>query len=616
MSRAARTQVQIFMALALTAGVLLPVGRSASAQTGNIEFLNPSSFSTSPETGIIVSDKVPENPDAGDETYRLSAWVSGVPQTPAVEFELLTRQGVSLEVIDDVERVGTDTFEADWDIPDTLPDGPYTLRATLASGVLGIDNADQPIMIQRLAERAEITYPDNRGGTGRYGMYVPLATSTGTDGQVVAPNPVGNIDSRNTGSAPGSGTARVRAFYTVSEPGSQPDWQVCGTEATGGAALPSVAADNGIRCTLLAPEHLSLVSAVAVVANTTKEGYQASLNQAGDATRVTEAYGQLPSKLDVITGETGTVDSGGCHLVEVELTDQFGREVVGANLDVHAWGPTDRLKFGTGPFDAYEAAPPGESPHATEEGSHCFRPEDDRSIGPQAEHQIIGGPDMKHVESLVSGVAAPGTNDEGIWGFELYIPEDVATATRHTSYWEVWLDEANTGSGVNNDVYDTNELCGSGLVGWDTAASGEPMPGPTPACPETPPSPPCGTATQTAQPCPTESPTTSPTDPPDAGGSISIEASRTNVIKGRKVRFSGVVDSTPECSAGREVVLQTRRPGRNFRNRVTTASDAEGSWSVRRKPATTKQWRVFAPAVTGCEGLLSNVVKVKVSRRR
>ena len=611
-----RTQIRILVTLVLVASAMVPIGNNASAQsTGNIEFLNPSSFAAGPETGIVVSDKVPENPDAGDETYRISAWVSGAVQEPAVEFELLTRQGISLEVIDDVEQVGTDTYEADWDIPDTLPDGPYTLRATLASGVLGIDNVDQPIMIQRLAERAEITYPDNRSGSGGYGMFVPLGTSANADGAAEAPKALGNTDIRYTSAAPGSGTAKVRAFYTVTDPGAEPQWLACGTESAGGAAIPSSAADNGVRCTLGSVEHLPLVTAVAVVSNTTKQGYEAALNQAGDATRVVDAYAQIPSTLDVITGATGTVDGGGCHLVEVEVADQFGREVTGANVDVHAWGPTDRLKFGTGTFDDWASVAPDRGSHASEEGIHCFAPEDDQSpVGPQGEHQVIGGPDVKHIET-----DPVGTDDTGTWGFQLYLPADNATTERHTTYWEVWLDETNTGSSVNSDTYDVNELCRSGLVGWDSGAATTPVPGATPSCPDQPPTEPCGgTATQTPQPCPTSpspTPTVSPTPTPPPGDddSITIKANDRKTQRGRRVRFSGAIDASAGCRAGREVLLQSRLSGGKFRTRVLTASAADGHWSVRKKVRRTAEWRVLARANGACGSLSSSAIKVRVT---
>ena len=617
------------LALCLVAASV-PLAPSATAQTtANIEFLNPSSFSAVPAPNspdpsvpkgpdtIIVSDLLTENPDTGDETYRLSAWVSGVPQNPAVEFELLTRGGVSIEIIDDVVRVGSDTFEADWDIPDTLPDGPYTIRATLADGILGIDSASQDIVIQRVADRAEITYPDNRSGTGQYGMFVPLARSANADGAPVQPNPIGNIENRTTGSAPGSGTGRTRAFYTISQPGTKPEWKVCGTEASIGS-FPFGGSDNGLRCTLESVGHLQLVTGVALVANggNTNQPYNASLNKAGDATRVREPYAQVPTKLEVIAGQTATLDSGSCHLVTVELTDQLSREIVGANLDAHAWGPNDRLKFGTGPVDTYTAEAPDRGSHATEDGMDCFSLEEDNpEVGAQGEHQAIGGPDVKHVESAVAG-----SNDVGQWGFEIFVPDGTETAERHTTYWELWLDEGNDGSAWNNDVYDATELCRSGLIGWGSAASSDPMTGASPSCPNTPPVQTCDPQTS-VEPCPGESPspTPDPTEseqPPQEEDRITIRSSRSRVAKGKRVRFSGAIQTAAdECEPGRQVTLQSRRRGGRFRNSVISASMSDGGWSVSRRIRRTTEWRVVAQPVGDCEALISTIVKIRVSRR-
>jgi hypothetical protein len=242
-------------------------------------------------------------------------------------------------------------------------------------------------------------------------------------------------------------------------------------------------------------------------------------------------------------------------------------------------------------------------------------PDETESVDPQGEHQIIGGPDMKHVETV-----AAGTNDVGVWGFALYTPADSATTERHTTYWEVWLDETNTGSGVNNDALDPGELCRTGLIGWDSAPSSTPMTGPTPACTEPPEPPPCETGTTQTQPCPTESPspTTSPSPDPTtpAEGSMSIAASRAKIRKGRKVRLSGSIESTEVCTAGREVMVQSRRPGRNLRTKTVVTSDAQGDWSVRVRQKKTKEWRAVAPATEACQEITSNIVKVKVSRRR
>ena len=120
--------------------------------------------------------------------------------------------------------------------------------------------------------------------------------------------PVGNIDGRNTGSTPGNGASRVRAFYTVSSPGSKPDWIACGTETAPGDSLLRSAANNGVRCTLQYASHQTQITAVALVANNSQDEFDTRLNGAGDATRVLDAYAQLPGALTITEGETGQVD--------------------------------------------------------------------------------------------------------------------------------------------------------------------------------------------------------------------------------------------------------------------------------------------------------------------
>ena len=644
LSNIRKSRVVVTLLIAIASAV--PFGVQASAQSvATIEFLNPSSFSAvpapqspdpsvpkGPDT-IIVSDMPAGVPDGGPEAYRLSAWVSTAPQNPAVEFELLTRGGVSLEVIDDVRRVGADTFEADWDIPDTLPDGPYTIRATLAEGILAVDNVDQDIVIDRVAERADILYPDTRSSNGQFGMYIPItAANTSSDAQAAPSNPVGNIETRTTGSdtAPGSGPGHVRVFYTTSLPGTTPDWRVCGTEWAVGS-FPFNDAEDGVRCVLNDPSHQQLITAVAIAANTSKleEPHERNRNQAGDATRVVDPYAQVPTKLEVVEGQSATLDSGGeCHEVVAELTDQFGHEVLAANMDAHAWGPTDRLRFGTGIVDSWDLLPPDRANHSREMGYDCFSSTDDNTetTGDQGEHQVIGGPDLKHIEVDANGPGSngdDGTDDNGQWGFLLFLPEDQSTTERHTTYWEVWLDENNDGSGSNNDKLDTIELCRSGLIGWDAPASTSPMPGVTPSCADVPPPPDCDEPTPDVEACPTTSPSPSPstspspeptnTDPPE-DSSITMKAAQTQVERGKRVRFSGVVDGSPECTVGREVLLQSKRRGGKFRTKTVTTTSSDGSWSAHRRIKRTKVWRAVAKSAAACPKLRSDTVTVRVSR--
>ena len=632
------------VALLVAIASAVPFGVPASAQSVvTINFLNPSSFAAVPAPDspnpqipkgpdtIIVSDMPTGVPEDGPEAYRLSAWVSGAQQNPAVEFELLSRGGVSLLVIDDVVRVGADTFEADWDIPDTLPDGAYTIRATVAEGILGVASVDQDIVIDRVAEGVDITYPDTRSGNGQFGIYLPIggADNSSSDAQAAPENPLAVIENRTTGSnsAPGSGPGSVRAFYTTTLPGGVPEWRACGTEVAAGS-FPFNDADNGVRCYLDDPSHQQLITAVAMVANTTKigEDYERTRNQSGDATRVVDPYAQVPTTFNVVSGQNATLASGdACHEVVVELTDQFGREILGANTDVQAWGPTDRLKFGTGPVDP-DAFPPDRGGHAREGGFDCFSENEDAPAGEQGEHQVIGAADIKHVEVDSDGAGtagADGTDDDGQWSFLLWLPADQTTEERHTTYWEVWVDERNDGSGSNTDTLDPLELCRSGLIGWDLAAGVGPVPGGTPSCADVPPPPECDEPTPDVEACPPPSPSPTPsgspspeptnTDPPD-NSRITMEVQKTRVERGEQVLFSGQIDGPPECSVAREVLLQSKRRNGKFRTKTVTTTDSDGDWNAQRRLRRTRTWRAVARTTTACPKLRSDVVKVRVSR--
>ena len=124
-----KTLTSIIAIATIGAGLALPAP-SASAGGAVIEFLNPSSFSERPGVGIIVSSTRPTRPSQGTATYRIAAWASQTPANGGVEFELL-KAGVSLDTMDAITNGGLNTYEADWSIPTELPDGDYTLRATL-----------------------------------------------------------------------------------------------------------------------------------------------------------------------------------------------------------------------------------------------------------------------------------------------------------------------------------------------------------------------------------------------------------------------------------------------------------------------------------------------------
>ncbi|HEY7876149.1 MAG TPA: hypothetical protein VIG64_13625, partial [Actinomycetota bacterium] len=248
---------------------LLPAP-AAQAQVA-IEFLNPSDYTTA----LQLSD-VGDN----DAAVHLVAWVKSVPSNPLVEFELQST-GQNPQTIN-ANRVGsTDTWEAFFPIPDGNTDGPYVLRARLYSAGTEVANDEKAVTINQsnvppppAAQTVEITHPANGSP---FGFFTPKGKETNGVIAVKA----------------SEGTEQVRAFYTQSDPGTDPDWRVCGFASVNTTGVAR------IRCTLASGHAPSSISAVAAVANRTPPAQGTEPNQglddSGDAHRITP-YVQAPSR--------------------------------------------------------------------------------------------------------------------------------------------------------------------------------------------------------------------------------------------------------------------------------------------------------------------------------
>ena len=257
-----------------------------------------------------------------------------------------------------------------------------------------------------------------------------------------------------------------------------------------------------------------------MVANNGQSEYNRRLNQAGDATRIEESYAQVPTTFstvgeEVIQAELGPDQEFGCQEIVAHLADQHGREIAGANIDVNAIGPSDRLKFENGIFTEESGVkPPDRGGHAEEVAWTCLSGSDERA-NKQGEHQVVGGPDLKHVEA-----DDYGTEDTGDWGFNLYVPAEEVSDARFVTQYVMWVDEANDGTFINDDGCTTDEKAAFGTIAW----GGDPKlaeavdlnvhcesptpPPPPPTCPGGP-ALPDGTC-PTASPSPSTSPSPQP----------------------------------------------------------------------------------------------------------
>ena len=580
----------------MSTGVVNAPAVAQSVEEPKIAFLNPSGFATRTGAGIVVSDAAPSRPAAGPSTYRLSVWTSVASPEHGVEFEIL-KNGVSLDTIDYTTTMAFDTYEADWRIPPSLPDGTYTLRATLFEANEAISNVDQDFVLLRVAERATIAYPSTDASLatpadGSFGTFASLASELPEDGAATRRLPVGNIDGSHTGAAPGTGTSYVRAFYTLSEPGSVPEWIVCGTEGAPGGATLSSAANNGVRCTLQDPAHQTMVTAVALVANSSQGAYDPAMNGAGDAARVSEAYAQTPVHMSFTPESTNVVieadDEGAfaCHEATVRLEDERGREIAGANLDVHAAGPNDKLAFDTGPLSPSGQAP-DRSRHATEPGHDCFAGTNE--VADQGEHQILGGPDIKHLETPPAG-----SSDAGTWTFGLWTPAESVMPGRDIARFTVWTDEADDGCVTNDDRFTTGEISATGAVGFGTVPFSYQPFEPAEIVPCTPPM------------------AEAPPEGESAERQVALLTDQMVARKDSRLRVTGSVSSAyTSCVNDQTIKVKRRRPGKRFRTVAQVTTDGSGSFKAHVPVRGGKnEYRAVAPTGDQCLRARSDVIMV------
>ncbi len=402
----------------------LPVGEAAAAPT--VELLNPSDYMTV----MRISDK-----ESADTSFDLVAWVGEVPPNPLVEFELATAT-TSLATVTGT-KVATDTWEGELTIPDTVTDGQYILKAILYRDFVGPGTGTDVATTQEVvqvnaadvpppppSETVSMTYPDNGQGLGFF-------TAPGGRANAVLEGVVSE------------GTQRVRALYTLSNPGADPEWIACGS------GTPNAELGVRARCTLADDGPAARVRAVALVANQTPPPGDpvAAADETGDVHRVVP-YAQVPSTIN-ITPESVKTEVDQCRSFEVTVLDQLGSEVAGANVDVHANGPDDQLRFASmaGTSDAFQA--PDKSHTGSEPTSKCAQTDADNS---QGDHNVPGpgleGADEKHIESR------SGTGNDG--GFTFVLKSGIRGGT----LIEAWADVD------DDDTLAVTEASGGAQVGW------------------------------------------------------------------------------------------------------------------------------------------------------
>lgn len=546
-----------------------------------IQFVNPSGYA--PAAGAIISGKN----DGINTTYHLVAWTRAAPSDAIVEFKY---QGSSNDIsIGNATRHGDDTWDLEWDVSAVPADGTYTLKAIMFSGGVELARDEEEVYVNNRddildledpqAETVEMTYPTIAGPFGLY--------------QAPGGRAVGIIDVSSSGANPppsgSTGTTFIQALYTMTDPGTEPVWKGCGSESKTSSA-------DGVRCTLAQGDSATAVTAIASVANNSPNqvGFQAGLNQSGDAHRVL-SYAQVPSGITLNPGSQSTKNAAQCsEVITATVLDQVNRRMATVNADVHVSGPSDDLQF-DGPSGSNTSASqaPDKAHVAPENAASC---ESGGNNGTQGEHEKAPPEiDIKHIESTT------GTNDAGVFKFQLFSPQ------AGTANIAVFADAD------NDDQWCSGEASGTGTATWNPAGT-SPAPTPTP----TP------TPTSTLGPdlavCPSPTPSGSST----GGGNtrtITLSASSNRVRSGAQVSLSGQIESGDStCSDGQIVDIERRVHGTStFKDFRTTATDPDGYFTTTITATRSADYDAVAPPNGTCAEATSSVetvvVKVKVALR-
>lgn len=457
-----------------------------------IKLINPSD-ETPQVTGARPDDdqvSVSDRDDGANTTYHIVAWAQNVPAGAVVEAYYIPKTAGGVELpeitIGLMDRVAAtpDTWEFHWDIPEppTVPEGngKITVRmfGNVAGGLLEVVAEDSVDVRMRHSSTAtpasggdgapadvttEITWPSNGG---ELGFYKPRGGAWRTI-----------IDATRS-----SGNSLSYFFYTVSAPGTDPEWKQCAT-ATGTGATRTT-------CTLVDGDLPSQVTAVYTIVTEDQEPeplLAVRIIESGDAHRVRPYIQEVPqmrlelSAFDtvntngtfrqVVGSDPDTGEPHRCLAIMAEVFDHLDREVQGVNLDAHATGPSDQIQFGDedflDPFAIFDDASsaykvPDKGVHSVEPGENCDRESDGEQAdethsakpleGQQGDHNVPGGSDLKHRESVSGTGLDNGSAGLGQWLFHVWSPDVGETNVT------VWIDEQPIGTETETRAPDTDLL--------------------------------------------------------------------------------------------------------------------------------------------------------------
>ena len=374
-----------------------------------IAFLNPSSYS------MELSTK----PDGVDESYHLIAWsnISRGSEMSAT-FAYQVGDGPKTEIATVPQGAYSSTFEVFWDPPaDIADDVPFKLSVLSHLDIWG--DAEDEI---------EVRLNDSDDGSGPRGETAELLHTNSENFFGLNKGPDG-ITRGAVKVSVSEGTSSVKLFYSRSNPSNDPLWEQCGSAAV-------EEQEFWVVCTIHPDDEYSDVHALAVLAD----------EDSGDAHRVhsfAPQFGEITLDLPAQEANAGECSA----LVTVTASDGQGAPVIGAMLDVHAFGPDGSVTFGVGDgADGFRA--PTER-HPIEPATDCLTKE---PAGEQGRHDEATTP-RKHIESA-------GTDDDGRWSFRLF--SESPGQTQVLVWWEDRLGDDLFCS--EEDAYHDIETA---VVGWD-----------------------------------------------------------------------------------------------------------------------------------------------------
>ena len=443
-----------------------------------------------PPADPVISDKY----DGVDGLYHVVAITRNAPANSAVEayFEPTGLNEITVGTLTLVPG-STDTWELFWDVPDNLPVNSGTFKVRLfqatAGGFEEVANDETPAEIDDSAETVELSWPSQNGQLGFH-------------------KPKGGFWRTVLEGTTSEFTFQIRMFYSVAAPGAAVAYKPCGTAGGGTDRGDDSKAWIG-TCTLAGkdlPSQVTAVAAVAVEDNSGFEEPEGFTQESADAHRV-QPYVQAVEQMVVeLVGtdspNTASYPSGqrrqvlppapppppvsptqpqACLEFEATVKDHLGRPVQGANVDVNIQGPSDQVAFAedasTGASTTSNdslAKNPDKDGHSTESRLSCNDfadlPGDNRGQprgGQQGEHNVPGGPDIKHLEVGNAGTGLSGGVGAGPGDFRFLVISTQPGFTEVTA----WVDdepipnEATTRE-ADDDVLEAGEATTSLRAQW------------------------------------------------------------------------------------------------------------------------------------------------------